>query len=206
MDSDDFSDDESFGEMVVKVRPVGMVARRATSIYDLDVAIDVVERTARDYALGVDSKTARRALTDFVKEVESIIMDSVEMLDEGRVLVKALRGAEAKKRRLRKELLEVQQQRLDVTARLKEAEAEFSKDEATRKDAEEAHTLLCDIDTCNAAAGATGNQKAPKLSTAAKASAELPGLWATVEACLRAGPHLKRANDLLEAYIEREKT
>lgn len=203
---DDDGSDASFGEMVVKVRPVGTATRRATSIYDLDVAVDVVERTAREYALGVDSRTARRALTDFVKEVESIVMDSVEMLDESRVLIKALRSAEAKKRRLRKELLEVQQQRLEVTTRLKEAESEFGNAEANRKDAEEAHTLLCDIDTCNAAAGGVaGKKKAAKLSVAARARAELPGLWATIEACLCAGPHLKRANDLLEAYVEKFK-
>jgi hypothetical protein len=213
-DDDDDDADMTFGDLTVKIRPVGTVTRRVQTVCDLDVAIDVIERAAREYALGVDSRTTRRAMTDFVREVESIVMDTVEMLVEQRILDKGVRGAEAKKRRLRKELLEVQQERLDVTARLQAARAEFTMDETSRNDAEEAHALLCEIDNCNAAAasgggGGRGGKKTSATGKAAggskveRAAAQLPGLWNRIEACLRAGPHLRRANDLLEVYLEK---
>ena len=49
----------------------------------------------------VDSRSVQRAMTDFMHECESILMDNVEMIEEQRVLQKALRAAESRKRRLR---------------------------------------------------------------------------------------------------------
>ena len=57
---------------------------------------------AKPPRLRVDSRSVQRSMTDFMHECESILMDSVEMIEEQRVLQKALRAAESRKRKLRK--------------------------------------------------------------------------------------------------------
>ena len=194
----------------------------------------------------VDSRSVQRAMTDFMHECESILMDNVEMIEEQRVLQKALRAAESRKRRLRQvrphsrlrafapavaplraesrgfwpfarptppfafhsegfdpasvpgaclptqELLDVQRARMQMATKLQAAKAEYRLQEQHRKDADAAHSLLCDIDAWNA----SSKQPAKKQQAVSHQS-----VCASLDACVHSHAHLQAANDQIERFL-----
>ena len=143
------------GSVIVKIRPVGERSRRVTALTDIDVALDALERTTREYQTSIASKAVRRLAVDLFRECESSAMESIELVEEQRVLQQALRKTQSQKRKLRKELLEAERRHAELSAELREATTETKRLNVVQVDQGDAHAFLCGLE----ALAASGSSK-----------------------------------------------
>eukprot|EP00041_Stephanoeca_diplocostata_P013647 m.240523 g.240523 ORF g.240523 m.240523 type:complete len:399 (-) comp19416_c0_seq1:383-1579(-) len=198
-DQDDEQKDPSYDSHMVRLRPVGSATRKATTLTDLDVALHTLERITHDVAANVVSKTIRRVLVNMFRECEATTVESIEMLEEQRILTQALRGAESTKRKLRQELLAVQVQHSNVAAELANAKSRFRVSEQKRQDTEDAHALLCHLDTLCVAATSHGHEE--PISSTAATTAVLAGFTEVLDAAQCSAKSLRSVNQRLQRFI-----
>lgn len=116
-----------------KLRAVGESTRRIQSLTDVDVALDSIEATTLRFLDKEVSKTARKAMKDFYFEIEASGLETIEMVEEHRVIQQALRKAHSRKRQLRKHLLQMQRVKTELQSKLAAAKSDLESQDKSRK-------------------------------------------------------------------------
>lgn len=79
-------------------------------------------------------------------ELESVLIEQVDMLDDHSVLRASVKKAAALKKELRSRLLETQRQRQRTRQELKRVRSSFEREERSRRRLEETHKFLTDLE------------------------------------------------------------
>ncbi len=143
------------------------------------------------HRLEVDSRGVRRALTEFLQEMETSVMEAVEMVEEQRVLQAAVRVGAARLRRSRLELLRLEQAKMATAARLAVLQDRHRASELVRKQTEDAHALLVELEALRAAS------RPGQPVEASDDTSTIPAALASFESCVSAQPFLAVAVESL---------
>eukprot|EP01136_Pigoraptor_vietnamica_P025547 Opistho-1_new@79665 len=149
----DLEDEDAETTVRVQPRDGGSARREQMDVHDVALtAIEEIVAGERKEA-GAD-RASKRVLDDFLTELRLAFREQIDAAEEHRVLWRAVRRASATKRRLRKELLEVEKSRLRVSRELSDAKAERARRDAAKKCTEEANAFLVGIEALRQAASA----------------------------------------------------
>ncbi|KAF9333132.1 hypothetical protein BGZ91_011388 [Linnemannia elongata] len=114
---------------------------------EMDVIADAVREVVNVYIDSVDDQAMVKNLQAFRSELETRLIEQVDMLDDQSLLRASVKKAAAVKRELRVQLLETQRRRQRTRQELAKVRAEFEREERARQRLEETHKFLIDLES-----------------------------------------------------------
>ncbi|KAF8945626.1 hypothetical protein BGZ47_002281 [Haplosporangium gracile] len=114
---------------------------------EMDVIADAVRDVVDDYIDSVEDQTMVKDLRTLRSELETRLIEQVDMLDDHSLLRASVKKAAAVKKELRVQLLETQRRRQKTRQELAKVRADFEREERVRHRLEETHKFLTDLES-----------------------------------------------------------
>ncbi|KAF9925520.1 hypothetical protein FBU30_004684 [Linnemannia zychae] len=114
---------------------------------EMDVIADAVRDVIENYIDSVDDESIAGVLIALRTELETRLIEQVDMLDDYSLLRASVKKAAAVKKELRMQLLETQRRRQKTRLELAKVRAGFEREESARMCLEETHKFLTDLES-----------------------------------------------------------
>ncbi|KAI1321147.1 hypothetical protein EDD11_007713 [Mortierella claussenii] len=142
------------GEIAEKDKGAAPARRTVQSVLEIDEAplseMDVIADAVRDVADKfidtIEDPAMQKEMLTVRSELETLLIEQVDMLDDHTLLRASVRKAAALKKELRVRLLEAQRRRQKTRTELKRVRSTFEREERTRRRLEETHKFLTDLE------------------------------------------------------------
>ncbi|KAK3815464.1 MAG: hypothetical protein J3Q66DRAFT_209847 [Benniella sp.] len=113
---------------------------------EMDVIADAVRDVVDTFIDSIEDKAMAKELMIMRSELETVLIEQVDMLDDHILLKASVKKAAAVKKELRVRLLETQRQRQKTREELKRVRANFEREERARRRLEDTHNFLTDLE------------------------------------------------------------
>ncbi|KAF9155292.1 hypothetical protein BG015_010407 [Linnemannia schmuckeri] len=143
--SDGVDDEEAVVQGKRSVQSILHIERAPLS--EMDVIADAVRDVVDDYIDSVEDQTMMKDLRTLRSELETRLIEQVDMLDDHSLLRASVKKAAAVKKELRVQLLETQRRRQKTRQELAKVRADFEREERVRHRLEETHKFLTDLES-----------------------------------------------------------
>ncbi|KAF9116522.1 hypothetical protein BGX27_001816 [Mortierella sp. AM989] len=117
-----------------------------TPLTEMDVIAEAVRDVVDKFIDSIEDQAMAKEMLILRSDLETILIEQVDMLDDHTLLRASARKAAALKKELRVRLLETQRQRQRTREELKRVRANFEREERARRRLEETHKFLTDLD------------------------------------------------------------
>ncbi|KAF9123037.1 hypothetical protein BGW39_009321 [Mortierella sp. 14UC] len=114
---------------------------------EMDVIAEAVREVVDNYIDSVEDQSMVKELLTLRAELETRLIEQVDMLDDHSLLKASVKKAAAVKKELRLQLLETQRRRQRTRQELARVRAGFEREERTRQRLEETHKFLTDLES-----------------------------------------------------------
>ncbi|GJJ79070.1 hypothetical protein EMPS_11429 [Entomortierella parvispora] len=130
---------------------------------EMDVIADAVRGVVDKFIDQMEDRAMAKELLTFRNELETLLIEQVDMLDDHSVLRASVKKAAALKKELRSRLLETQRARQRTRQELKRVRSSFEREERARRRLEETHKFLTDLEALRDEV--TGSEDGPDIHT-----------------------------------------
>ncbi|KAG0243744.1 hypothetical protein B0O80DRAFT_498472 [Mortierella sp. GBAus27b] len=113
---------------------------------EMDVVAEAVRGVVDSFIVSLEDQAMEREMIILRSELETALIEQVDMLDDHTLLRASAKKATAVKKELRVRLLAAQRQRQKTREELKRVRASFEREERARRRLEETHNFLTDLE------------------------------------------------------------
>ncbi|KAF9947901.1 hypothetical protein BGZ65_008451 [Modicella reniformis] len=114
---------------------------------EMDVIAEAVRGVVDTFIDSIEDQVIAKEMMTFRSELETVLIEQVDMLDDHTLLRASAKKAAAVKKELRDRLLETQKRRQKTQEELKRVRASFEREERARHRLEDTHNFLTDLET-----------------------------------------------------------
>ncbi|KAF9105014.1 hypothetical protein BGX29_000826 [Mortierella sp. GBA35] len=131
----------------VKKSVQGILQIESAPLSEMDVIADAVRDVVDNYIDTIEDQALAKELLTLRSELETRLIEQVDMLDDHSLLRASVKKAAAVKKELRVQLLETQRQRQRTRQELAKVRADFEREQRARQRLEETHKFLTDLES-----------------------------------------------------------
>ncbi|KAG0338990.1 hypothetical protein BG004_006982 [Podila humilis] len=124
----------------------GMLQIEQAPLSEMDVIAEAVREVVDKFIDRLEDQALAKDMMIFRSELETVLIEQVDLLDDHTLLRSSVKKAEGVKREIRLRLLETQRQRHQIREKLKTARTNFEREDRSRKKLESTHRFLTDLE------------------------------------------------------------